>query len=261
VNVKEDGFRMFDCFRCGGDDGTGFVLGGTLHLKRTHDRKAREATKPANAPEGLNTVAAALWQACRPLCGVAADYLRARQCVIPPHDGDLRWLPALRHASGYVGPGLVALITDAATGKPLSLHRTWISPEGKTVGPRRQYWARLRKRGGVCRLWPLDAVSDELWVGEGLESCLSAPDAAAAAWSCLDAGNLAELMPIGNLERVRVLHIAADHDSAGLVAADKCATRWRTSGRIAHVYVPGLPDDDWNDVARRQAAITTASGT
>jgi hypothetical protein len=54
---------------------------------------------------------------------VAADYLAARRCALPHPEGDLRWHPEVRHPSGHVGPALLALVTDAVTCEPLTLHR------------------------------------------------------------------------------------------------------------------------------------------
>ena len=64
-----------------------------------------------------------LGEACAPVAGEARAYLDARRCVIPPRDGDLRWHPSLQHPSGHVGPAL--------TRAPMSLHRTWVRPDGK----------------------------------------------------------------------------------------------------------------------------------
>jgi hypothetical protein len=37
------------------------------------------------------------------------------------------WHPALPHPSGHVGPAIVAVVTDALTGEPINLHRTWLA--------------------------------------------------------------------------------------------------------------------------------------
>ena len=60
-------------------------------------------------------------------------------------------------------PVMLALITDALTGTPLSLHATVLQPTGGR-GDRR-YLADHREKGGVVRIDEL--VGDELVIGEG----------------------------------------------------------------------------------------------
>lgn len=228
------------CYRCGYVETTA----GTQAQGRPSD--ARSASRKH---ETLSDFGRDLWRACRPLAGEARAYLEARCCVIPPADGDLRWHPALTHPpSGVVGPALVALVTDAIDGRPLSLHRTWIRADGTKapVGPARMLLGGHRKAGGVVRLWPDEAVAMGLGVAEGLESALSLAHAFTPVWACIDAGNLAQLPVLGGVE---ALTIAADHDPAGIAAATSCAGRWHAAGRTARVALPPAPKTDFNDLA------------
>ena len=189
-----------------------------------------------------------LWQRCSPLAGVALEYLRARHCVIPPADGDLRWHPELRHpAAGFAGPALVALVTDTLTRKPLTLHRTWITADGRKpdVTPPRLLLARHRKAGGVVRLWPDEAVQRGLAIGEGLETMLAAAHVYTPVWSAIDAGNLASFPVLAGIE---ALTIVADHDEPGIAAARKCAQRWATAGHSVRIARPKTPGQDAADV-------------
>lgn len=190
-----------------------------------------------------------LWDACDKLQGVAVAYLEARNCVIPPADGDLRFHPELRHPiSGYVGPALVGLITDFVTGEPLSLHRTWIQSDGRKaqVDPARMYLGRHRKQGGVVRLWPDDAVTQGLALAEGIETALSMAHGMTPVWAAIDAGNLAALAV---LPGISALTIAADQDNAGLTAARECADRWHHAGCEVRIVVAPLGMNDLNDLA------------
>src|SRR5690606_3290982 len=105
--------------------------------------------------------ARSLWFSTQPLGGVALDYLKARGVVIPPKGSDLRWHPSLHHpVDDFAGPALVALVRNAITGKPQSLHRTWINPDGTKSGiPPRLLLKGHPKAGGVVMLWPSDAVT------------------------------------------------------------------------------------------------------
>lgn len=244
--------------------GTLFFLAQAAGWKRPRDAAeikprpvpAKLTQQPVERPTraGLSDYARQLWSACRPLSGPALAYLQARCCVVPPGDGDLRWHPELRHPCGYVGPALVGLVTHAATREPMSLHRTWIRPDG-TKPPEVGDAARLMlkdhaKQGGVIRLWPDEAVAAGLGVGEGIESCLSLAHAYAPVWSLIDAGNLAGF-PV--LPGVECLLIAADHDQAGVKAARSCARRWHEAGARVRIVLPPEQKTDLNDIAKEAA--------
>jgi phage/plasmid primase-like uncharacterized protein len=183
---------------------------------------------------------------------VAADYLNARGCAIPPADGDLRYSDSLRHPSGYTGPALVALVTDALSGEPLTLHRTWIKADGTKaeIDAPRLLLGKHRKAGGVIRLFPDDAVTAGLAVAEGVETALTVALAFKPAWSLIDAGNLAAFPMLVGIES---LLIAADNDPTGLRAAEQCAGRWHAAGREVRICKSPTPGQDLNDYARAAA--------
>lgn len=243
VTVDERG-GVAHCFRCG-------------YRETEHAGSLPGAAQaPRSAPrrhETLSEFGEELWRACRPLGGDALAYLEARSCVVPPTDGDLRWHPTLRHPpSGIVGPALVALVTDAIDGRPLTLHRTWVLADGTKarVEPARMLLGGHRKQGGVVRLWPDDAVTAGLGIAEGIESALSLAHAVQPVWSCIDAGNLASLPVLRGIEAIT---IAADHDDAGIEAAQACGERWATAGREVRIVLPEGYKADLNDVARSAA--------
>jgi len=241
----EAGRGVAHCFRCQYvETSRGEVREGRPQDRRTGTQKH----------ETLSEYGRALWEACRPVSGPALAYLNARQCVVPPADGDLRWHPALVHKpSGKAGPALVALVTDAVTREPLTLHRTWIQADGRKapMDPPRMLLGGHRKAGGVIRLWPDDAVSYGLGVAEGIETALALAHAMPPVWACIDAGNLAALPVLGGIES---LVIAADHDDAGLKAATECARRWHRAGCAVQVVVPPRHKADLADVAQGGAA-------
>lgn len=241
VTRNDDGTYIAHCFRC--------EYVETLRDERATTRAGRPQ-KPTQAPrrhEVLSEYGHELWNACRPVSGPARAYLEARGCVVPPADGDLRWHPALRHPSGYEGPALVALLTDAVDRTQRSLHRTWIRPDGTkaNVDPPRLLLGGHRKAGTVCRLWPDEAVTLGLGVAEGVETALSLAHAFRPVWACIDAGNLAAL-PV--LDGIESLTIAADADDAGRAAATACAERWASADR--EVFIAEPASGDLNDVAQ-----------
>lgn len=244
----EPGRGVGHCFRCGHVESfsDSHVRGGT----HPHP-KIRPVPKPTVCGR-LSDWGDRLWQECLPLDGLALDYLWARCCVIPPADGDLRWHPRLRHPTGVAGPALVALVTDAQTAEPLSLHRTWICAGGEKAAlePARALLGGHRKAGGVIRLWPDDAVTTGLGIAEGVETALSLAHAYRPVWSAIDAGNLAAFEVLPGIE---CLLISVDHDKAGQAAAKVCAQRWADAGRSAALVMPQQAGWDINDLARAPA--------
>lgn len=225
-------------------------------LKRDHPELAQEVIdgkRSANsaAMAGSDVVdwsgkAQFIWEKTTCLRGTLGEvYLRARGCAFPPIDGDLRFLPA----SDNHPPTLCARITDALTGKPTSLHFTALTADGAQRGERRLLGGH-RKRGGLIRLWPAEAVNSGLAIAEGIESALAAAHAFKPVWAAIDAGNLATLPVLPGIE---ALTIIADHDDAGIRAAQQCAERWADSRREVRIAKPRTKGADAADVAMRAA--------
>jgi putative DNA primase/helicase len=236
LKVGGDGRCLLHCFRCG------VVLTHIATEAMPGPRRQAAPQKPK--PRSLSRLGIELWEICQPLSGIALEYLSFRKCRIPPSNGDLRWHPALKHPSGHVGPALVGLITDALTGRKMSLHRTWITPTGKApINTPRLLLAGHSTDGGCIRLWPDEAVTSGLGVAEGIETGLSLAWGYTPVWSLIDAGHLAKL-PV--LEGVETLMIARDQDPAGTRAAQSCALRWHEAGR--EVYLSSQKENDLNDI-------------
>ncbi|MEB0059247.1 toprim domain-containing protein [Variovorax sp. LG9.2] len=244
VTVDDEGKGVAHCFRCN------FVETNRPDRGATQ-RPGKAVCRPVAALKHntLTDWGRALWGATKPLSGAALAYLEARSCVVPPKGTHLRWLPELKHPSGYVGAALVGLITHVHTREPLSLHRTWIKPNGDKadVEPARMLLKDHRKAEGVIRLWPDEHVGAVLGIAEGIESALSLAHAVEAIWSVIDAGNLTSF-PV--LAGVRQLFVGGDNDPAGIKAAYACGNRWAAADREARVLIPEQVGWDLNDLAR-----------
>jgi hypothetical protein len=188
-------------------------------------------------------VAAHLWERSRPLHGsLAATYLQRRGCRLPPADGDLRYSPA----HGKYPAAMLGRITDAVTGEPISLHRTYLSPDATKAGDdAKRYLPGHRKAGGVIRLWPNEAVTRAVAISEGIESGLAAAHGFTPVWAALDADNLGKI-PV--LDGIDALTVVADRDAVGLSAARACATRWADAGREVRIATPRISGRDAADL-------------
>lgn len=230
------------CFRCG------LVESHRGDHQHVH-AEARVVPLAPSKRETLSDSGRDLWNESLPLRGGGLAYLKARRCVIPPTDGDLRFHPELRHPCGHTGPALVGLVTDAVHAHAMSLHFTWVCADGSKadIDRPRMLLAGHRKAGGVIRLWPDDAVHSGLGLAEGIETALSLAHGFRPVWACVDAGNLAGFPTLPGIE---ALVVAVDHDDAGLRAAEQCALRWRHAGREVRKVIPPKRGQDLNDLAR-----------
>jgi putative DNA primase/helicase len=251
VKLEPDGGATWVCHRCGWRGGV-----GPDREYRPSLRRPPTPPEPKRQPHPFTTLDAQRWaEARRILPGtVAADYLEIRGCAAPDPEGDLRWHPKVRNwTCGHTGPALVALVTDPATAAPMTLHFTWIRPDGAGkagIAKPRLYLAGHEKRGGVVRLWPDEDLVYGLCVGEGIETCLTAAHGFTPVWACLDAGNLGE-MPV--LPGVEALTVVADHDEAGTRAAEACGRRWAEAGCEVRIWKAPTRGVDLNDYAREAA--------
>jgi len=247
VTVEPDGGAVAHCFKC--------QYVESRRPRRTfRPRLPKAPIRAAQAPklETLSDYGLEMWRASRPVHGAARSYLESRLCVLPPEDGDLRCHPALKHPSGYIGPALVALISNTENGQQMSLHRTWVKPDGTKadVEPPRMLLGGHRKAGGVIRLWPDDSITHGLALAEGVETALSLAHGYTPVWSCIDAGNMAAFPVLPGIE---ALSVAVDHDPAGVKAANQCAERWHAAGREVRLVMPPRAGVDLNDIALEAA--------
>ncbi len=262
VKVEPDGACTWVCHRCSWRGGLPPAGAARRHFI---DNRRRSDTRPPSAPGSLPGVAARLWAARRPIGPgtVAGRYLTSRGCALTPPDGDLAWCPDVWHPlEERAFPALLALVTHAVTGAPMTLHRTYLAPDGGGKAPVAKPRLLVKggdKAGGVVRLWPDADVATGLCVAEGVETALTAARGFGLAWACLDAANIAGLPVLAGVE---ALTVVADHDApnpktgkrAGLEAAHECARRWLEAGREVRVWKAPAEGADLNDYARETAA-------
>lgn len=178
--------------------------------------------------------AADIWARSIPIAGTLAEtYLSSRGLS---YDGD-----ALRFYPG--GRAMVALITDAVTGEPCGIHRTFLDRDGN----RTEKKMLGRAGGGVVRLTADDEVTTGLTIGEGIETCLASDFR--PVWACLSAGAV-KTFPV--LPGVEALTVLADHDKAGIEAANACGERWHAAEREVILIMPARAGADIADI--REAA-------
>lgn len=174
-----------------------------------------------------------IWIDCVPIAGTLAEtYLASRGLT---YEGEALAFHAPTRA-------MIALMTDATTGEPCGIHRTFLDAKGNKLDKR----MLGRARGAVVRLWEHE-IPFGLAVGEGIETTLAADFR--PAWACLSANGLATL-PV--IPHVPSLTIFADNDvkGAGFKAANRCGERWHAAGSEVTIMAPKSVGTDFADIRR-----------
>jgi len=188
----------------------------------------------------------------------ARRYFKSRKLgqVMMPLD-DIGYLPALEYRnadSKVIGtyPALIAIVRNVE-GKTVTVHRTWLSPDGNgkapVDSPRKQFSSAGDKpvTGSAIRLDK--EFAPVLHVAEGLETALAVRaivDGTAPVYSTLNKGP----------ESVQCVAVWADrdHSGGGEQAANALTERLRQQGKQTVVMLPpyripeGKRSIDWNDV-------------
>ena len=233
-------------------------------LSRGSEERARSAqeaarwlheSEAAGATHALAMRQAALriWSATSPIAGTLGEkYFRSRaiSCPLP---GELRFIPEFEHwPSGQMVPAVVARVTGF-DGAFLGVHMTFLTADGLSngaLGGKRKLMLGPVKGGAVHFAEPIPG--QPLFVGEGIETCLSAMQARPCpTWAALSTSGLRSLV-LPNSIRTRIV-ILADGDEPGDAAAQACRARWMAEGRRVGIARPprGM---DFNDLAMAGAS-------
>ena len=196
-----------------------------LSVKRRSMGRSLATLEPTRVKAALT-----LWESAAPAAGTVVEaYLATRGLhLLPPA---LRFCVRLCHPSGSTWPVMLALVTRGLDEKPMAVHRTFISRDGRgkaSVQPNRMMLGPCS--GGVVRLAP---AQRHIMIGEGIETCLAAMQASGLpAWAAMSTSGLRSLeLP----DVVREVIVLADGDEPGEAAAENAAARWAREGRRVRI--------------------------
>ncbi len=208
----------------------------------------REAIKQQARREQIHQILPAV-KPITPDSPVGRYLIEVRNVPISPADGDLGCVDRLE-LFGFDGPAMIGRVSDPLDARlTVALHITWLRQDGgRWVKDDRRYLGP--KKGGVIRLWPNDAVTTGLAIGEGVETSLSYAWMFQPVWAAGDKSNLAEFPVLPGIES---LTIVADHDEAGLDVAAACALRWKDAGREVIAIRATTAGADLNDLIKEGA--------
>lgn len=170
---------------------------------------------------------------------------------LPKMSRTLRFHPAAMHSpSGLTLPAMLAQIRGP-NGEALGIHRTYLKPDGSgkaDVTPAKMMLGP--SAGGAVRFGPDAQI---IALAEGIETALSVSRSSRlTVWACLSTSGLKGLI-LPPLPMAGVVVICADHDDAGLAAAEVTAARLEDEGRAVSIIHPSKPGTDFNDVLRGDA--------
>lgn len=179
-----------------------------------------------------------IWRKAQSANGtLVEDYLSSRgfNLTVPK---TIRFHPSLYHApSKQFLPCMVSAILKWPDQTLIGIHRTYLDPSNAKKASLDINKMMLGKAsGGAVRLSPL---SELLIVAEGIESALSVLQAQpnATVWAALSAGGIKNLC-LPDEAIIKIIIIAADHDSPGIKAAIQAVNLWVSAGRNVKIALP-----------------------
>ena len=121
-----------------------------------------------------------------------------------PIPSSIRFHSNLKHRDGEHFPCMVALITHSDSEKPMAIHRTFLSHDGKGIAPLQPARMKLGACcGGVVRL---GEPGETLMIGKEIEKCLSSmQEKGLPAWATLSSSLKAIRFP-PNMKETLVLN-------------------------------------------------------
>ena len=228
-----------------GKDWLGISDGTRAPLQPPSQPKHSEAPRQDNPNRPL---ALAIWDQSRPAAGTPVEaYLQHRR-ISTPAPATLRYHVGIKYApSGLLLPCMVAAV-QAPDRSITAIHRTYILANGRGKAPVDKPKMMLGcVNGGAVRL---AYAGPKMVIAEGLETSLSVLEATGLpVWAALSASYFLGLA-LPALPLAAEVVIAADHDEAGLKAAEQAAALWTSQGRKVSITYPPTPGTDFNDMAR-----------
>jgi putative DNA primase/helicase len=138
---------------------------------------------------------------------------------------------------------MLAVVRDSG-GHPVGFHRTYLTNDGQKapVATSKKMTPLLGRANAVTLSPPRDVLA----VAEGIETALSFQILSGIpTWSCLSSGGIERFCPPPGVKKIV---IGADHDKAGIKAAQVLFNRMEEQGIEVKSIFPDIPGQDWNDV-------------
>jgi putative DNA primase/helicase len=256
---NKNGAGTYICNVCGAGDGMKLAMCFTgkafPEVAAQIDRmvgniKPGEAPNPDLTEEDRRQILRQTYAATKPVVpGDLADaYLTSRGVGEVIYPSALRFGAALRDGEGGVRPALVAMVGLHGQAKFVSMHRTFLRPDGlakaEMAAPRKLMPGHLAY--GACVMLT-EYTGGALGIAEGIETAMSASALyELPVWAAINATMLAKWIPPEGCDEVAIF---GDNDPkfGGQSAAFTLAHRLACKGVSVSVHIPPQIGIDWND--------------
>jgi putative DNA primase/helicase len=162
-----------------------------------------------------------------PYSTVVEDYLVGRSLSLDASVASdaIRFHPALRNR-GQKMPAMVCLFRDIITNEPCGIHRTFLTADGAKLNRKMQG----RCKGAAIKLDANETVTGDLFIGEGVESCLAGRLAGFhPAWALGSAPAVGAFPVLSGIDSLTIF-MEADDNGVNEKATMVCARRWLKAG-------------------------------
>lgn len=274
----QDRFRFDDnegrgtwfCNKCGAGDGMKLAIDYTgkpfaevaaLIDGMVGNIKFEAQTRQERTPEQVRDMLRDTWRATQQIRpgDLAHKYLASRGVDELIYPGALRFASSLRDGDGGVRPCMVAMIGVPGEAKFVSMHRTFLKPDGsgkaEMEAPRKMMPGSLPD--GACVMLS-DFKGGSLGIAEGIETAMSASALyQMPVWAALNATLLRKWIPPEGCDEVAIF---GDNDAnfAGQAAAYGLGFALSGKGAEVNVHIPETVEEDWNDVWLRKRSVRAA---
>ncbi|KRS17520.1 DUF7146 domain-containing protein [Roseovarius indicus] len=256
---NKEGRGTYFCNQCGSGDGWNLLMNfrgwnfaeAADEVRAVCGRVNPEPIRQEASDEQKRERLRELWKASVPVQrgDVVDRYFQSRGIDELSYPESLRFCPSCWYAGDKHYPALIGVVSDA-DGKPVTLHRTWLAPDGSGKAPEdevRRIMPGKIPDGAAIRL---GEAGYALGIAEGIETALSAMQMyELPVWAVINSTMMEKWEPPASVEE---LTIFADNDAkfGGQKAAYALAHRLSVKGLSVAVKVPGDVGTDFNDMLK-----------
>ena len=244
--VRIDGLKKIYIYYCEGP------LGKAYAFVRGRLKLAPNTSSPDNSAYALRI----LGETVSATGTLVETYLRSRALTLPIPPC-LRFHGSLKHkpSGGSHWPAMIAERSSVA-GHIVAIHRTFVAHDGRGKAPVSPHPPRMDLGPATGTSIRLSPVADDLMIGEGIETVLSAMQATGRpGWA---AGSAMMMRLLALPDEVGSVLILADGDDAGEAAARDAKQRWLREGR--RVRIARAPrGKDFNDILMERSQAQKAA--
>lgn len=201
-----------------------------------------------------------IWKESGPLTGgdIASKYLRSRWIIIQPDITQVHFNASCYESETKIDmPAMVCMVRDNVSGKPIGLHRTYLTEDFKKADLKDAKKSIGKTANGSIRLM---SVADTVGVAEGIETALAASQLFnIPTWAVVSAGGMESFYPP---EGIRKIVIFGDNDPhfAGQKSAYFLANKLYQKDFIVDTpQIPEMQGWDWCDVLKRNMEVNNGN--